>query len=220
MLLTMRTPVRMLLDLLVPLRCAGCGAPDVAWCAGCGVGLRAPFPVDRVPSAFALAHYRGAIRRAILAYKEHGRFSLATPLGSALAAGLLRLPDARAGPPWYLVPAPSRAAAIRRRGGQHMHALARVCAAELARHGHPAAVAPALAMDSAAVDSVGLDAKARAANLRGRLRPVPAGCPPQGHRVVLLDDVITSGATAAACASVLSAVGIEVAAVLSLSVAG
>jgi predicted amidophosphoribosyltransferase len=101
-----------------------------------------------------------------------------------------------------------------------MLALARTCAAELAHHGHPAAVAPALALDSGARDSVGLDAPARAANLRGRLRFVAAGCPPVGQRVVLLDDVITSGATASACVSLLSGMGTPVAAVLALTVAG
>ncbi|HEU5475915.1 MAG TPA: ComF family protein [Actinophytocola sp.] len=220
----MRTPVRLLLDLLVPVRCAGCDVPDVAWCPACAMVLRAPFPVDRPatahgPPVYALGRYRGPARRAVLGHKERGRRDLTAPLGRALGAALPLLPAARAGPGgvWYLVPAPSRPVAARRRGGPHMLALARQCAAALALAGQPAAVAPALRMDRRARDSVGLDAAARAANLRGRLRHVPAGSPPAGQPVVLLDDVITTGATAAACTSVLATAGVPVAAVLTLT---
>jgi predicted amidophosphoribosyltransferase len=81
-------------------------------------------------------------------------------------------------------------------------------------------VAPALRLDGRARDSVGLDAAARAANLRGRLRHVPAGSPPPGHPVVLLDDVLTTGATASACAETLAAAGVSVVAVLTLTAVG
>jgi predicted amidophosphoribosyltransferase len=223
----MRTPVRLLLDLLVPLYCAGCGTPDVAWCAVCATDLATPFAVDREatgpgPPAYALGRYRGSARRAVVSCKERGRRDLTGPLGSALAAALPRLPDVRAGPDGtcYLVPAPSRPAAARRRGGSHMMAVARHCARMLARAGQSAAVAPALRLGAGARDSVGLDAAARAANLRGRLRFVPAGAPPPGQPVVLLDDVITTGATAAACTSVLAGAGIPVVAVLALTATG
>jgi predicted amidophosphoribosyltransferase len=193
----------------------------------CAAGLRVPFPVDREamahgPPAYALGRYLGAARRAVLGYKERGRRDLAAPLGGALAAALPRLPDPRAGPDgtFYLVPAPSRPAAARRRGGPHMLAVARQCAAALAAAGHAAAVAPALRLDGRARDSVGLDAAERAANLRGRLRHVPAGSPPPGVSVVLLDDVITTGATVAACASALATAGIRVGAALAVTATG
>ncbi|MFL6144456.1 MAG: ComF family protein [Labedaea sp.] len=223
----MRTPVRMLVDLLVPLYCAGCGDPGVTWCATCARRLGAPAQVERAatangPPVYALGRYDGPARRAVLGYKERGRRDLAAPLGAALGVALLRLPEVRAGPDGtcYLVPAPSRPAAVRLRGGPHLHAIARHCAATLAGAGQPAAVAPALRLGSRARDSVGLDAPARAANLRGRLRRVPAGTPPPGQPVVLLDDVITTGATAAACTEVLAAGGIPVRAVLVLTATG
>jgi predicted amidophosphoribosyltransferase len=220
----MWNPLRLILDLLLPLCCAGCGTPDTAWCGACASTLGLPFAVDREaaahgPPIYALGSYRGPARRAVLGYKERGRHDLAGPLGRALCTGLLRLPEVRAGPDGtcYLVPAPSRPAAARRRGGPHMLVLARQCAVALARAGHSAAVAPALRLGSRARDSVGLDAAARAANLRGRLRAVSAGLPPPGHPVVLLDDVVTTGATAAACTAALAAAGVPVAAVLALT---
>jgi predicted amidophosphoribosyltransferase len=220
----MRNPLRVLLDLVVPVGCAGCDAPGVGWCVACAASVRAPFAVDREatangPPVYALGRYLGPARRAVLGYKERGRRDLARPLGQALGAAVLRLPDVRAGPDgtWYLVPAPSRPGAARRRGGQHMAVVARWAAAALARAGQGAAVAPALRMDAGARDSVGLDAAQRSANLRGRLRHVPAGSPPPGQPVVLVDDVITTGTTAAACTAVLTAAGVQVAAVLALT---
>ncbi len=212
-----------LIDLILPSRCAGCALPGTSWCADCRRQLSGPFPVDRdrgdLPPTYALGHYRGAPRRLVLAYKERGRRELAGVLGRAFASALPALPAARAGPAgWVLVPAPSRPGAARSRGGQHMAVVARRCAAALTRAGQPAACAPALRLDARARDSVGLDATERAANLAGRLRPYRV--PPPGTPVVLLDDVVTTGATAAACTSVLAAAGVPVTAVLAYTAAG
>lgn len=211
--------MRLILDLVLPRRCAGCGAPDSSWCAECARSLRPPFPVNRpglLPAAYALGEYDGAARRAVLAYKERGRRDLAGAIGRSMAAGLARV---RAGPV-VLVPAPSRPSAARARGGQHMLAVARACAAALTADGTRAMVAPALRLDRRARDSVGLSAEARVANLRGRLRVDPRGSPAPGTRVVLLDDVITTGATAAACTAALNAAGMKVALALAFTATG
>ncbi len=95
--------------------------------------------------------------------------------------------------------------------------LARHCAVGLAAGGRPAAVAPALRMAAGVRDSAGLSAEARLRNLAGRIRPDPGGLPPRGSRVVLLDDVVTTGITAAACVAGLRGAGIEVGCVLALT---
>lgn len=207
--------MRLILDLVLPRRCAGCGTPDASWCADCTRSLGRPFAVERpgLPPAYALGAYQGAARRAVLAYKERGRRELAGALGRALA---LALPRVRAGP-FVLVPAPSRPSAARARGGQHMLAVGRACAAQLVADGMVAEVVAALRLDGRARDSVGLSASARAANLLGRLRLDPRCSPAPGTAVVLLDDVITTGATAAACTSVLAESGIPVTAVLAFT---
>lgn len=200
-----------LLDLIIPQRCAGCAAPGEAWCRACARTLRAPVPVVRpgLASAYALGSYAGPARRAVLAYKERGRRELAVPLGRALAAAL---PSIRAGPV-VLVPAPSRPAAARARGGQHMTIVARRCASHLTA----ATVVPALRLDGKAADSVGLDAAARSANLLGRLRPDPRHRPPPDVPAIVLDDVITTGATATACVAALKSIDVHVAAILTLT---
>jgi len=213
------------LDLLLPARCGGCGAPGAACCPACRAELARPQPAPRGPvdvPVHALARYADAPRRLVLAYKERGRRDLADPLGHALADALPHLPAARAAPDgtWWLVPAPSRRAAARRRGGSHLLRLARWCALHLTRAGHAAAVAPALRLSARARDAVGLDREQRAANLAGHLRLDPRGHPAPGTPTVLLDDVITTGATIAACTRALAGAGVAVSAALVLTAAG
>lgn len=216
--------VRALLDLLLPTPCAGCGRTGSPWCARCaallGRAVRVhPPQLGGGPPAYALARYAGPVRAAVLGYKERGRRALAGPLGEALAAALTGLPAVPGGCCW-LVPVPSRRGAAARRGGQHVEALATAAAGALAGWGRPAAVAPALRMAHGVRDSVGLAPAARRQNLAGRVLLRPAGSPPPGTPVVLIDDVLTTGATAAACSAVLTRSGVEVCAVVALASAG
>jgi predicted amidophosphoribosyltransferase len=217
-----------LLDLLLPVDCGGCDAPGAVLCGDCAAVLRAPFQVHppscpATPPVYALGTYHDPLRAAVLAYKERGRRDLATPLGLALASALLQLrslhPDCGAGAGW-LVPVPSAPAAAGRRGGQHVELLARRAAAALAGAGLAAAVAPALRMGTGVRDSVGLAPAARRANLAGRVLARRAGLPPVGTSVVLVDDVVTTGATAAACTLALGRTGIAVSAIVVLAAAG
>ncbi|WP_367135365.1 ComF family protein [Saccharothrix sp. HUAS TT1] len=199
----------MLINLLFPPRCPGCGAWGVRVCARC---LALFGPPRRVPGAgppvFALAAYAGAARELVLAFKERGRRELAAVFGALVAAAVPRLPGV--GPDPWLVPVPSRASAARARGGSHVLGMAR-------SSGIP--VLPALTFAKGVRDSVGLDAASRRANLAGRVRLVPERLPPPKTPVVLLDDVVTTGSTARACVSVLKAAGFRVPAVLTLTTA-
>ncbi|MFF1612651.1 hypothetical protein ACFVYA_33160 [Amycolatopsis sp. NPDC058278] len=101
-----------------------------------------------------------------------------------------------------------------------MERLAHAAASVLAARGIEVVVAPALELAGAARDAVGLSREQRMANLAGRLRFREAGRPPPGLSIVVLDDVITTGATAAACTRALAAAGFTVSAVLTLLAAG
>uniref|UniRef100_UPI0038B542E9 ComF family protein n=1 Tax=Pseudonocardia lacus TaxID=2835865 RepID=UPI0038B542E9 len=129
---------------------------------------------------------------------------LARPLAALLAGPLgdLAPPGAR-GPTW-LVPAPSRPAAARVRGGDHVLRLCRALSAQCSdvRVAHP------LRLDRRVRDSVGLDAVQRAANLRGRIAIVSGRLPPTEDRALLVDDIVTTGATLRECRSVLAAAGV------------
>jgi predicted amidophosphoribosyltransferase len=158
------------------------------------------------------------VRAAILAGKERGRRDLPPLLGGALGRGLARLQDLAALPDdLWLVPAPTRPAAARARGGDPVLAMARSAARLLAGLGRPTGVAPCLTIARGARDSVGLDAAARAANLAGRIRFRPRAAPAASAVVVLLDDVLTSGATVTGSLAALSAAGVDVTGVLVLA---
>jgi predicted amidophosphoribosyltransferase len=204
---------RALADLVLPRTCGGCALPGAVLCPRCRSWLAHPRVAQprrhppRFPPTVAAGPYAGPVRPAVLAFKEHGRAELAGPLGTALAlavaAVLTALPDG--GGPVLLVPVPSSAAAVRQRGRDHVRELAGRAAAELRAAGVPARPAPLLRRAAGTRDSAGLTAAERSANLAGRFVPRRrAGCPP-GGRPVLVDDVVTSGATLVEAARALRA---------------
>lgn len=206
-----------LLDLVIPARCGGCGAPGTAWCAACAAAIgRGPVRVrprtDPGVPCWALAPYAGPAGRAVLAAKERGRRDLADPLGLALATALaaLRAPER----PLVLVPAPTRATAARRRGGDPVTR----CAAAATRWLIDSRTLPLLRTNRGVRDSVGLTTRERAHNLRGRIMMVHHGAAAAAiaanAEVILVDDVLTTGATVTESVRVLSRFGVRPRAVL------
>jgi predicted amidophosphoribosyltransferase len=209
------------LDLILPLECGGCGAPSTRWCDACAIQLSVAAGQPHVVSpridpqvpVFALGRYAGTRRRAILAMKEQGRSDLVAPLARALAVGVHRLLTwGMVETPLTIVPAPTRRSAARRRGGDPVARLARAAVA-----GHPdVTVVPALRLKALARDSVGLGTSARERNIAGRV--LLCGQRPRTE-VVIVDDIVTTGATARESVRTLRAAGIPVAAVLAIAAA-
>jgi predicted amidophosphoribosyltransferase len=209
-----------MLDLVLPLECGGCGRPSTRWCEQCAAALavRSDEPhlvsprLDPGVPVFSLGRYAGPRRRAIIELKERGRADLIAPLGRALREGIENLyawgiVDSRA----VLVPAPTRRLAARRRGGDPVTRIARAASSVAA----PSQVVQALRSKAIARDSVGLSVPDRQRNVANRIRLVRA----VDGDVVLVDDIITTGATATESVRVLQTTGARVLAVLTLAYA-
>ena len=211
-----------LLDLAFPAVCVGCGREGTALCFPCGralaaragepagapIGMPSDVPLPLVQLEWC-APYGGLVRDALHAFKYRGEQRLAGPLGGAAA---VRWRDASIGGDTFVhVPVhPARRAA---RGYDQAELLARAAAAAL---GCPAL--PALRRDRATAPQYELGRDRRAANVAAAFGVDPArrgsivGC-----WIVLVDDVVTTGATLVACAEALLDAG--AAAVSALTIA-
>jgi predicted amidophosphoribosyltransferase len=180
--------MRTALDLLLPIRCLGCDAPGAPWCGACDAELE-PFEVpapEGVARCIAVAEYGGsvgtALRRVKYGRDRHGMIALARRF-AAHGAPFAHGHDA-------IVPAPSPWTRAVWRG----FAAAPVLAHALSRaSGVPVVEALRIAPGGR---QAGLGAGGRATNLAGRMRAVRA----VPGRILLIDDVLTTGATAGASA--------------------
>jgi ComF family protein len=209
------------LDLAFPARCPGCGREGAPICERClpaldarlelPAGIPVGLPSDTPPPLLQLewcAPFGGVVRKALHELKYAGETRLAVPLGEAIAR---RWRQAGAGGD-LLVPVPVHADRARRRGYDQAELIARVAGERL---GVPCA--SILERRRATIAQFDLDRSARATNvagafgLRAGLPEAIAGIPAEraldGRWVILIDDVVTTGATLSACAETLVAAG-------------
>jgi ComF family protein len=170
--------------------CARCGAPLARGrpCHDCTL-IRPCFA-----RAVAVGAYETPLREAVQALKYRGATALAEPLGGLVASRLVGQPVD------LVVPVPAHRRRVRGRGVDHARMLAEAVARTL---GVPAD-GSTLVRTRATRPQVGLAPEARRDNVAlafAARRPVTAA------NIVLVDDVLTTGATASACAAVLLAAG-------------
>ncbi|MFF1925850.1 ComF family protein [Streptomyces sp. NPDC058221] len=201
---------REITGLVLPVACGGCGRPRTELCEECGAQLHGGVPrrvrpvpePDGLPVVHAAAGYENAVRAVLLAHKERGVLGLAGALGKALAGAVRAGAGPRSGPgPLLLVPVPSSRRIVAARGHDPTRRIALAAAAELRRAGTPARVASVLRQRRPVADQSGLGARERRANLMGALDVVAGG----GRllatgRVMLVDDLLTTGASLAEAA--------------------
>jgi predicted amidophosphoribosyltransferase len=164
----------------------------------------------------AAGTYEGTLREVLLAYKERGQLSLRADLGEALfRACVLALASGGVIGAVSLVPVPSRRSAIRARGHDAVGAVARVAASRLRASGYATDVATVLRHSRAVADQAGLGIDARRANLHGALAARPGRV--RGRTVIVVDDIVTTGATAAEAVRALHVAGATVRAVAAIA---
>jgi predicted amidophosphoribosyltransferase len=213
------------LALLLPVWCAGCDEPDVALCERCVLALQpdvrrrvveAPGGAVEVWSGLA---FDGVAARVLRAIKEDGRTALAAALTPALAAVLDRAGAAGC----LVVPMPTSRAAYRRRGFR---------VPELLLRGTGLPAHRLLRLARRTDDQRGLDRDARRRNVAhsmvatiSRSALLRGGFPgesgraeqPSAPRAVVVDDVVTTGASLAEAVRALRAAGVEVVAAVALA---
>ena len=202
------------IELVLPRACAGCGAPGQLLCRNCRMILAQP-PRRITPRADVLAPvyscggYGGPHREVILEMKERNNRAIRPHIAAVLREALETL-QARGefSHRLVLVPAPTRARSARLRGGDP---ITQLCTAS----GFPTWQAVRLA--PAMPDQSGLNCDDRLHNVRGNIQLVRSV--PRGAEVVVVDDVITTGATLAATVDMLTFDGADVAGCVVLAAA-
>ena len=216
-----------LLDLLLPPRCAACGDPPdpgTPFCRTCGEAVDRPDPgcprcgragpeslcgpCHLAPPSFdalrAAAGFGGPMADAVHALKYAGRAAVAESLGRWMASRV-EIPAAAA-----VVSVPLG----RRRRIERGYDQASLLADALARGAGSPRLRAALRRVRETPPQVGRDRVTRAANVRGAFAASPAVA---GRDVVLVDDVVTTGATADACARALREAGARSVTVVALA---
>lgn len=192
------------LDAFLPTTCAGCdgacsGGAFATWCATCSDTLpRSLWPIDPPPPQLASAWFYGAydgpvgaaVRRAKYQPDEQALRDLGLRLALASAG---RLPGVD-----LVVPVPPMARTALQRGVVPTAVLAHAVAHALNRPVH------AILRRKSGRRQAELGREERAANVQGAFQAVRTI---EATRVLLIDDVVTTGATATACARELLCAG-------------
>lgn len=195
-------------DVLYPPRCPACGVAIVSQeglCSDCWGTLEVPAQTDRADGAvpvYAASYYNDTSRRLVLSYKHGGRIALARLLARLMAVRMPEPPSGAMLP--LLVPVPLHRWRLWQRGFNQAALLAR----ELERSGKGEAALDVLIRPRRTRSLGGLGRESRDRVLADAIRLNPARAQGlAGRDVVIVDDVLTSGATSRACIAALSGAG-------------
>ena len=200
--------------IVLPVYCGGCGASDRTLCSECGAALRPALRLDTVGDipVWSALQYEGTARRVLLAYKDKGRVDLARALAHVLRAAIVEAQraTARSNDGTALLPVliPSTRAARRIRGyhpTRSVLARAHILVPPLWR---------ALRLARQTADQAGLSAADRTGNRAGSMRASPRL---SGRDCLIVDDILTSGATIVEAARAIRAAGGRVAGAVAIA---
>jgi len=192
-----------LCNLLFPPQCVACGTHGSWLCSSCIARIEFVKPpwvqasliggISPLQGLRAAARLSGPLQKAIHSFKYKGLRALAPALGEML----YQCWEAQSWPVDVIVPVPLHASRLRQRGYNQSALLAR----ELARRSDLPVTEQVLLRVIATRPQVGLNATERAENVRHAFRCCDSSL--RGLQVLLVDDVLTTGATLRACARAL-----------------
>jgi competence protein ComFC len=189
-------------DLVFPPSCSGCGRVDTVWCDTCAIGLaNVPLRVKTTSmpggQIAVTGIHAGKLQDAIHALKYDHVTSIAVPLGQRLVAAL----DTLEWSPDLLIPLPLHRERMIERGYNQSELLARQITAE---RGIPC-LPDAAWRERYTRPQVGLNRDERLQNVMNAFNADSGQC--RGRIVLIVDDVLTTGATLSACAAALLEAG-------------
>ncbi len=197
-----------LLELLAPQSCAACAAQSRAlFCANCDKPTPAPPELLGGTPLIAAGLYRTPLKEAVASYKFGGRPELAAPFSQLLEPELRALALA---PGDVFAPVPLHRARLAERGYDQ----AALLAGALARRTGLRYMPRLLERRRETSQQASLDRQARLENVSDAFR-VRQAC--GSGRVVLVDDVVTTGSTVLACFGALAGAGIPVRAIVAIA---
>ena len=204
-------------DLVLSRHCVVCGELGRVICPECWSRLWQPQVITlpslgHVPVQVA-GSYRGGLQRTVLAYKEGRVLALARPLGGLLASAIAEAWTADE-PSLHIVAIPPHARSLGRRGFDSLGRLVDVAARDLAAVGRRPVLEPVLTRPVDTGRQRGRSGYDRAIALRGTM---VLRRQPHARRVVLVDDIVTTGSTVVEAARALRAGGVEVSGVIALA---
>jgi ComF family protein len=191
-----------LIELLFPARCAGCARLGALLCRDCCAEL-VPYPAgpQHLPATLDDARiaflFQSPLREAVHQFKYQKTRRMAQPLGALLANHLSAHPlevDA-------LLPVPLHPDRLAERGFNQAEELA----SEVARILSLPLVTEGLVRVRVTEQQARLDARNRQENMRNAFQWRGTSAPPR--RILLVDDILTTGATLAGCAEALRSAG-------------
>lgn len=200
------------LDWIFPPRCVGCGRVDAWWCSSCAANLKqlpldpAFFPLEPFTNTLSTGVHTGLLQQSVQALKYYGLTDLGPLLGARLGATFPHLNTTID----LIVPVPLFNSRYAERGYNQSQIL---CVALAESIGIP--TAEALTRDRDTGSQVGLNREERLANVASAFSADAAQV--AGRRLLIVDDVRTTGATLKACAQAALTAGAEAVYALTLS---
>ncbi|MDP2289153.1 MAG: ComF family protein [Actinomycetota bacterium] len=191
--------------------CVGCGRECAVLCDRCQARL--PMTAakrDHDPLIWYAGEHEGLVRDLVLAHKERGVRAVTHILGRLLAISTWHAVDGWFASPITLVPVPPHRSSIRSRGRDSLGEIVQSSARVLRARGRSIAVAPVLQWRRENERHAGLSASARWELNNAFLVRSRTALP---RMAVVVDDVVTTGATVAEAVRVLRAAGVDVQAV-------